>query len=289
MALFGKNNAARSAAITQIAEAENLQQQQADIDLRRSILANIRQERIAEAQVRFAQNIDDVTTSGTAGALGNIQSSFAEPIEYMYGTTARSQKINTLYSQAQENLNKYAKSVKRAGTVGKIVGTAATIVGTAIAPGIGTAIGAAIGTAAGAALGGRSAAIPAAQAGVATGTAYFTGGVPIAEGLSTKVSGKNGQWARAQNRLNWSTSQYYGTSYKPVSATEYDWGGIAGGFAGIVKQSYIGLEGDKNNNEFLTKLYQSPTYTTSGSAKIGDVEETWGTRSSYSYYGRGLA
>ena len=273
--------------------AQTLQNEQANIDLRRNILANIRQERIAEAQVRFAaasQGFDEVQTSSLTGALGNIQSSFAEPIEYMYRTTARADRINQLYTSAQEHMNKYAKGQKKAGIAGKIVGTVATIVGTVIAPGIGTAIGAAIGTAAGSALGGSQGTKAAAEAGIRTGTAYFTGGVPIASGLSTPVTGQTKRWANAQNQLNWSRSQYYGTPFRQVSSKDSDWASIAGSVTGGLKAYYDNDKKDGSNNEnFLNKLFNSTSIVEDGGAidRTGGYYEAGGTISR-NYYSRGL-
>jgi len=272
--------------------AQTLQNEQANIDLRRNILANIRQERIAEAQVRFAaasQGFDEVQTSSLAGALGNIQSSFAEPIEYMYRTTARTDRINQLYASAQEHLNKYAKGQKVAATAGKIIGTAATIVGTAIAPGVGTAIGAAVGTAVGSALGGSSGTKAAAQASVRTATAQFSGGIPIAEGLSTPVSGQTKRWANAQNQLNWSKSQYYGTPFKQVSSKESDWASVVGGAAGGLRAYFDTKKDDKNNENFLNKLFSEVSIIEEGGAidRTGGYYEAGGTYSR-NYYSRGL-
>ena len=273
--------------------AQTLQNEQANIDLRRNILANIRQERIAEAQVRFAaasQGFDEVQTSSLTGALGNIQSSFAEPIEYMYRTTARADRINQLYASAQEHMNKYAKGQKKAGIAGKIVGTVATIVGTAIAPGIGTAIGAAIGTAAGSALGGSQGTKAAAEAGIRTGTAYFTGGVPIASGLSTPVTGQTKRWANAQNQLNWSRSQYYGTPFRQVSSKDSDWSSIVGSVTGGLNAYFDNDKKDGSNNEnFLNKLFNSTSIVEDGGAidRTGGYYEVGGTISR-NYYSRGL-
>lgn len=273
--------------------AQTLQNEQANIDLRRNILANIRQERIAEAQVRFAaasQGFDEVQTSSLAGALGNIQSSFAEPIEYMYRTTARTDRINQLYTSAQEHMNKYAKGQKEAGIAGKIVGTAATIVGTAIAPGIGTAIGAAVGTAAGSVLGGSQGTKAAAQASVRTATAQFSGGIPIAEGLSTPVTGQTKRWANAQNQLNWSRSQYYGTPFKQVSAKDSDWASVLGSAAGGLKAYYDKpSKAGENNESFLNKLFSEVSIIEEGGAidRTGGYYEAGGTISR-NYYSRGL-
>jgi hypothetical protein len=282
--------------------AQTLQNEQANIDLRRNILANIRQERIAEAQVRFAaasQGFDEVQTSSLAGALGNIQSSFAEPIEYMYRTTARTDRINQLYTSAQEHMNKYAKGQKAAATAGKIVGTIGAVAGSFLGP-VGTVVGGTIGTAVGSALGGSSGTKAAAVS--ATSAAISTGFVPAGEmtgslalqssmkGLSTPVTGQTKRWANAQNQLNWSRSQYYGTPFHQVSSKDSDWASVAGSVAGGLKAYYDKpSKAGENNENFLNKLFSEVSIVEEGGAidRTGGYYEAGGTISR-NYYSRGL-
>ena len=282
MSIFKANKKYLTQAYENVAMADMYQKEQAVIDMKRNILANIRQERLAESQVRFAQNMEGVTTSGTAGALGNIQSSFAEPLEYTYGYMQRQDKITYHYDVAQEALNKYQKQAKKAaqvgGTLGLISPVSSLIVGGvagadsnyykgAIETQLGALKGAATGAATGAAAGPYGAIVGAAIGGA-------TGGI----GSIFSQTGKNRSWAKASNSLNWSMSNYYGTQFKPVYADDWnlDLSGV-----GFLASGLFG--GDEKQQPQTTTVEIG---STSGSATYGNnMSETWGTRSTYSTTG----
>ena len=251
MSIFKANKKYLTQAYENAAMADMYQKEQAVIDMKRNILANIRQERLAESQIRFAQNMEGVTTSGTAGALGNIQSSFAEPLEYMYRTGKKREAIQQHYTLAQEYLSKYEKQAKKAATTGAAVGALTGGVGALVVGGITGAgsdfyrgamssqmsglEGAAKGAAAGAAFGGVGAIVGGAIGGAA-GTLSAIG----------NQTGRNRTWAKATNVVNWSRTQWTGETYKPVQAA--DWALNLSALSSIDLKS-LGVFGDSVKEE----------------------------------------
>lgn len=208
MSILSANKKYLSLARQQVALAENEQLKQSDIDFRRNILANIRQERIAASQLAWNEQSDIATTSGAAGALANVQMTFSEPLTYQYQTMARQEKINQHYAQAQQYINKYQSQAKTAANWGKAIGMAGRIVGSAIGGPVGYAVGSLAGSAITYGLGGDRHAIQgAANEGINVAT-FGMIETPFNTQSSTGISG--------QNYLNRSMSQYYGTSYTPI-------------------------------------------------------------------------
>lgn len=281
MSIFKANKKYLTQAYQDISMAEMLSNEQAVVDVNRSILQNIRQERLAESQIRFAQDMDGITTSGTAGALGNIQSSFAEPVEYMYRTTNRMNQINKYYQSAQENLDKYQKQAKKAATVGAITGFVLPGTGSLMVGAVGGAdsnfykgnIETQLSTLSGAAKG-------AAAGSVAGVPGMIVGG--IAGGVSGGVNsifsqtGKNRGWAKASNTLNWSQSNYYGYQYRPVTADNWnlDLSGLGYAATGLIG-------GSQPQQQTTTTTVRGPV----GGSINGDVVETWGSVSTFSQTG----
>lgn len=281
MSVFRANKKYLTQAYQDVSMAEMLSNEQAVVDVNRSILQNIRQERLAESQINFSQNFDGVTTSGTAGAMGNIQSGFAEPVEYMYRSTDRMNRINKYYQTAQENLDKYQKQAKKAATIGAISGfvlpgTGSLVTGAVfgadsnyykgnIETQLSTLSGAAAGAAAGSAAG---------PAGMLVGGVI--GGVSSGVNSIFSQTGKNRSWAKASNTLNWSTSNYYGYQYKPVTADNWNLNLSGVGYAAS------GLIGDSQpKQQTTTTTVQGPV----GGSINGDVIETWGSVSTFSQTG----
>lgn len=202
--------------------ADSLQAEQQVVDTNRSLLANIRQERLAASQIRFAQS-DTNTTSGTAGAMSNVQSSFAEPIEYMYRTGQRREAIQENYRLAQDYLDKYKRSVKNVQKTGAIFSTAGRIIGTAIGGPVGGEIGSFVGGAGvGVVMGADSNYY---KSSLNTSLSTIGGGygdslIGGLQGISS-ATGENRTWANATNVVNWSRTQWTGETYKPVQAANW--------------------------------------------------------------------
>lgn len=269
MSIFKANKKYLSQAYQNMSMAEMLSNEQAVIDVNRSILQNIRQERLAESQIRFAQNMEGIDTSGTAGAMGNIQSGFAEPVEYMYRTTDRMNRINRYYQSAQENLDKYQKQAKKAATVGAISGFVLPGTGSLMVGAIGGAdsnfykgnIETQLSTLSGAAKGAAAGSV-AGPAGMLAGG--IAGGVSSGVNSMFSQTGKNRNWAKATNALNWSQSNYYGYQYRPVTAD--NWNLDLSGLGYLASGMFVNSQSTTATTQ---KIQQAPLY------------ETGGTRSSF--------
>lgn len=149
MSIFSVNKNAKSQALQYEALATDLQGQQRDVNFARTLLSNIRQERIARAQLRASAYSDDTVSSSAIGALANIDSALAGEMGYSYETSERMEKIQDYNLKAQEQWKKYQKSIQKAGVAGQIMGTVGTIAGALVAGPAGAMVGAAIGGAAG--------------------------------------------------------------------------------------------------------------------------------------------
>lgn len=149
MGIFSSGNKYKNAAQSALAQAAYYKNEQSDVDFRRGLLSNIRQERIARAMIEQGEYSDDISSSSTAGAIANIDSSLAGETHYAYDTTARTQKIQDLNQYADEMYRKYQKQQQRRGQaiqIGAIAAGALTggiLSGAALS--MGTLMGASLG------------------------------------------------------------------------------------------------------------------------------------------------
>lgn len=149
MGIYSSGKKYKSAAEAALAEAQGIEDAQRRIEFGRNLLANIRQERIARAQLELGNTSADYSSSSAAGAVANIDSSLAGEMRYSYETSHRAQKITDLNETAQKSFKKYAKQQKTRATAfsvtGAVVGAAA---GAFAAPFMGASIieGAAVGS-----------------------------------------------------------------------------------------------------------------------------------------------
>lgn len=178
MGIFSVNKRAKSRALEYEFLANTLQGQQRDIDFGRTLLSNIRQERIARAQLRASSYSDDTVSSSGLGAVANIDSSLAGEMGYSYDTSERMEKIQKYQQDAATQWKKYQKSIQKAGIAGQIMGTVATVAGSIVGGPLGAAAGAAIGTGLTSAMGGGHVATGAALRSGITGT--ITAGIASA-------------------------------------------------------------------------------------------------------------
>ena len=125
MGIFSSGSKYKQKAKGYEAQARILQDYQKDIDFGRNLLSNIRQQRIASSQITAYNYSDDWTSSSTAGAQANINSTFAGELGYAYDTSERSQKIADYMALAQEYYKKYAKQQKTRGIAFSVAGLAA--------------------------------------------------------------------------------------------------------------------------------------------------------------------
>lgn len=161
---------------------------QSEVEFRRQLLSNIRQERIARAQLEVGNYSDSFTSSSAAGAMANIDSSLAGETIFSYESSKRQQQMTDLTKQAETYYKKYQKQQNKRATAFSIAGLAA-----------GALTGGALGAASmlGAGVGGMSGAVFGSQ---------------IGQGVGQIASG-TGQWQTGiQNILSggtqiWSTNQ----------------------------------------------------------------------------------
>lgn len=125
MSWFSSGSKYKYRAQEALASAQALEEQQSDIEFRRSLLANIRQERLARAVLESGNYSDEFTSSSAAGATANIDSSLAGETLYSYDTSKRMQQIQGYQQTAQENYKKYQKQQQKRATAFSLTGIAA--------------------------------------------------------------------------------------------------------------------------------------------------------------------
>lgn len=161
MSVFSSGSKWKRAAQQAIMNAEELQEEQQEIDFGRAMLSNIRQQRIAQAQLTTANYSPSFTSTGAIGAASNINSTLAGEAGYSYSTSLRQQRISDYQADAERYMKKYAKQQKKrgiaiqvtaiaaaaltggalglAGLAGGLTATQAAVVGATVGGGIGKA------------------------------------------------------------------------------------------------------------------------------------------------------
>lgn len=148
MGIYSSGNKYKRRAQGYEAEAAALTKEQQEVDFGRNLLANIREQRLAQAQLDI-MNADTAATSSStaAGASANINSTFAGEMGYSYRTSARMQQIQDYQELANQYYKKYQKQQKKRATAIQVTGiVAGALTGGALAA-VG-AVGAGVGTAA---------------------------------------------------------------------------------------------------------------------------------------------
>lgn len=125
MGIYSSGSGHKSKAQSWLNQARTLEGQQNDIEFQRNLLSNIRQERIARAQLELGNTSSDYVSSSAAGALANIDSSLAGEMKYSYETSARAEKIQQYQENYKSEMKKYAKQQKKRATAFAITGMAA--------------------------------------------------------------------------------------------------------------------------------------------------------------------
>lgn len=155
MSWFSSGSKYKYRAQEALASAQALEEQQSDIEFRRQLLSNIRQERIARAQLESGNYSDDFSSSSAAGATANIDSSLAGETLYSYDTSKRMKKIQDYQQTAVYNMKKYAKQQQKRAAAFSIAGTVAGAVTGGALGGLGL-LGAGVGSGLSGALSGAS-------------------------------------------------------------------------------------------------------------------------------------
>lgn len=171
--------------------AAQIEQQIADERAqRRSFLQDIRQARIAQAYNEWAASATDeyVTTSGTAGATGNIFSNFSGAYRYAVDQSNSAAKITTLNALSEKLQKRAAKRDERAATAATYITAAASIAGAAIGGPVGAVVGAGVGNLAVRGMHGGKAAIKASNK-QATQSIFTAGTMAAAQYVGTAASG----------------------------------------------------------------------------------------------------
>lgn len=136
-------------------QAEKLANVQADIDFQRSLLSNIRQERMARAQLDLINYSDSHVSSSAINARSSLYSGLANATTYSLQTSERQEEIYDLQTEGQKLYEKYQKKkAKSSGTLSSIGSIAGAVVGGMVGGPLGASVGMSLGGAAGSYLGG---------------------------------------------------------------------------------------------------------------------------------------
>lgn len=204
MSIYSSGSKWKNAARGALASAQAIENTQSDIEFRRQLLANIRQERIARAQLESANYADEFASSSASGAVANIDSSLTGETLYGYETSKRMEQIQNYQQQAKNYMKKYAKQQKTRAmsfaVTGMVAGAALGALGAA-AFGAG-AIGAG---AAGSAIGAGGTAATATGLGIAKGAIM---GAQIGQGIG-QIASNTGQSQQGIQNILSGGSQIY--------------------------------------------------------------------------------
>lgn len=182
MSVFSSGSKWKYAAQTAMGNAEALANEQQDINFRRDLLSNIRENRMANAMISVGNYSDDYSSSSVAGARANVNSALAGDVGYSYDSSLRAELIQDYTDQAQDYMQKYADQQKKKGMAYSITGMVA-----------------------GAALGGLGAGL---AAGGLTATQGALVGSQLGQGLG-QLTSKTGQEEQGiQNILGSASSAY---------------------------------------------------------------------------------
>jgi hypothetical protein len=113
MGLFSSGSKWKKRAQAALKKAQTIEDYQRDVEFQRSLLSNIRQQRIAQAQLAVGSYSTDFQSSTISGYSANIDSTFAGETDYGYGTSQRMEKIQDYQEQYRTYMEKYAKQQKK--------------------------------------------------------------------------------------------------------------------------------------------------------------------------------
>ena len=183
MAFWDSGSEHKQAAIAAANKARDIYGYQQNVDYQKALLTNIRQQRLASAQLEILNGSDSYTSSSAANAQATLASGLASTVNYSYETTQRGEEVQHYQELAQYHADKYAKQQKRKGTAFSVIGAVA-----------GAVTG---GLAAGAVAGGMSA---------ATGAGL---GLSIGQGIG-QIASNTGQTSAGVNNLIGAYGSYLG-------------------------------------------------------------------------------
>lgn len=135
MGIYSSGSQYKNAAIEALESAKALEDQQREVEFQRGLLSNIRQHRIAQAQLSLMNYSDSYTSSSAAGTQANIDSALAGEMKYSYESSQRAEEIQDYQQAAQQYMKKYAKQQKTRATAFAITGAiAGGVLGAAMLP-----------------------------------------------------------------------------------------------------------------------------------------------------------
>lgn len=234
MSVFSSGSKWKSAAREALRSAQAIEDTQRDIEAQRSLLANIRQHRLASAQLDLMNYSDSYTSSSDAGASAMLDTGLADINRYSFETSQRMEEIQDYQEKYKTYMKKYAKQQKTRATAFSVAAIAGTVL-TGGALGVMGAAGTAAGSAgaASAAAGGSALAQFGAGAWSALGTygsitqgaAQILSGTGQTEtGISNIISGigQNMRLSKFESLLNASKTSYEVASVDPATGTIKD-------------------------------------------------------------------
>lgn len=221
MGLFSSGDKYRRRAEKALNMAIDISEYQSNVDFQRGLLANIRQHRIASAQLDLLNYSDSFTSSSTAGAHAMLDTSLSDVTRYSYETSQRSQEITDYQKEYEKNMKKYQKQQQRRGTAFKVVGAVAGaltggLAAGAVAGGMTAATGAGLGMQIGGGIGQ-----------VASDTGQTGAGINnVIGGIGSYFTYRNNQ--QYNERMFEMYKNYMNRMY-PTSGEQYTTGALYGG------------------------------------------------------------
>ena len=158
MGLFSSGDKYKDRAEKALNMAIDISEYQSNEDFKRGLLANIRQHRIASAQLDLLSYSDSFTSSSAAGAQAMLDTGLSDVTGYSYESSQRGQEITDYKQDYEKNIKKYQKQQQKRGTAFKVVGAVAGaltggLAAGAVAGGMSAATGAGLGMQIGGGLG----------------------------------------------------------------------------------------------------------------------------------------
>lgn len=122
MSIFSSGKKWKRAAEQALQNARRVQDYQGEVEFRRQMLSNIRQERIARAQLEVDSYNTTARNTTDQGFIANIDSSLAGETYFAYASSDRAKQIQDYQQQAQRYYKKYQKQQKTRATAYAVSG-----------------------------------------------------------------------------------------------------------------------------------------------------------------------
>lgn len=124
MSVFSSGKKWKNLANQMFQNATQVQDYQGEVEFRRQMLANIRQERIARAQLEARDYSTTARSSTNQGFIANIDSSLAGETYFSYASSDRAKQIRDYNLLGQQYAKKYKKQQKTRAAAYAITGIA---------------------------------------------------------------------------------------------------------------------------------------------------------------------